>query len=273
MEDLILKLQELLAVYGLKVVAALAIFILGGWAAKLISGALRKVLARKKVDEMLASFSCRFVYVLVMLFVVIAAISRLGVQTTSMVALLGATGLAIGLALQGSLANFAAGILMIIFRPFRVGDMIQGAGVEGIVEEIDIFTTKLRTMQNNTIVIPNARLTTENIVNYSAREYRRVDFVVGVSYDTDLDQAKAAIREALDTDERILKTPEPIIAVIELADSSVNVAVRPWVKPSDYWGVYYDTLETIKKKLDSAGITIPFPQRDVHMYPQQSGTA
>jgi len=174
--------------------------------------------------------------------------------------------LAIGLALQGSLANFAAGVLMIIFKPFRVGDYIEGGGVAGAVEEIGIFTTELKSPDNRKIIVPNAKMTSDNIVNYTAKEIRRVDIVAGVSYGDDLDQVRKVLESLLAKDERILKDPAPTIGVLELADSSVNIAVRPWVKTSDYWDVFFATQESIKKQFDAAGISIPFPQRDVHLH-------
>ncbi len=187
-------------------------------------------------------------------------------QTTSFVAVVGAAGLTIGLALQGSLANFAAGILMIIFKPFKVGDYIEGGGVDGIVEEIGIFTTELKTFDNKKIIVPNAKLTSDNIINYTAREIRRVDIVASVSYSDDLDKVRKVLEDILAADEHVLKEPAPKIAVLELADSSVNFAVRPWVKTSDYWDVFFATQESIKKQFDAAGISIPFPQQDVHLY-------
>jgi len=205
-------------------------------------------------------------YIALLVFVVLAALGQLGIQTTSFIAVIGAAGLAIGLALQGSLANFAAGFLMIIFRPFKVGDYIEGAGVAGTVETIQIFTTQLQTPDNKTVIIPNAGLTAGNITNYSAKGTRRVDLVFGIGYGDDIDKARTIMEDILAKDERILKDPAPKIAVVELADSSVNFVVRPWVKSENYWDVYFDTTENIKKSFDAQGISIPFPQRDVHMY-------
>jgi small conductance mechanosensitive channel len=205
-------------------------------------------------------------YIALLVFVVLAALGQLGIQTTSFIAVIGAAGLAIGLALQGSLSNFAAGFLMIIFRPFKVGDYIEGAGVAGTVEVIQIFTTQLKTPDNKTVIIPNAALTAGNITNYSAKGTRRVDLVFGIGYGDDIDHAKNVIMDVLAKEERILKDPATTIGVVELADSSVNFAVRPWVKADDYWNVYFNLTENIKKSFDSEGISIPFPQRDVHMY-------
>jgi small conductance mechanosensitive channel len=198
--------------------------------------------------------------------VILAALAQLGIQTTSFIAVIGAAGLAVGLALQGSLANFAAGVLMVIFRPFQVGDFIEGAGVSGIVEEMQIFTTQLRTPDNKTIIIPNAKITGDNVTNYTRKDKRRVDLVIGVSYRDEIGKVKGVVADVLNGDERVLKDPAPTIAVLELGDSSVNFAVRPWVRTEDYWDVYFETTEKIKKRFDAEGISIPFPQRDVHLY-------
>jgi small conductance mechanosensitive channel len=195
----------------------------------------------------------------------VAALGQLGIQTTSFIAILGAAGLAIGLALQGSLSNFAAGFLMIIFRPFKVGDFIEGAGVAGVVEEIQIFTTKLKTGDNKIIIVPNAKLSGDNITNYSAQETRRVDMTVGVAYSADLSKVREVLLDIISKDTRILAEPAPLVAVAELADSSVNFVVRVWTKTGDYWGVKFDATETIKNRFDAEGIGIPFPQRDIHI--------
>jgi small conductance mechanosensitive channel len=271
MEDLAAKLQEWLAEYGLRVVGAVLIFAIGYLVAKLVRKLTRKIMARSKVDETLISFVTSLVYVAMMTFVIIAALGKLGVQTASFIAVLGAAGLAVGLALQGALANFAAGVLMIIFKPFKVGDFIDAAGTAGVVEEIQIFTTQLKTPDNKEIIVPNAKLTGDNITNFSAKECRRIDLVVGVSYGDDLDKVRRVLEEILSADERILKDPAPSIGLLEMADSSINLAVRPWVKTADYWDVFFATNETIKKRFDAEGISIPFPQRDVHVY-QETGS-
>jgi len=269
MEGILLTIQEKGLEIGLHLLYAIAILIIGRWIAMAIRGILRKMLTSRKVDLTIVSFVCSMVYIALMTFVVLAALSKLGVQTTSFVAVIGAAGLAIGLALQGSLANFAAGFLMVIFRPFKVGDFIEGAGTAGIVEEIQVFTTQLRTPDNKTIIIPNAKLTGDNITNYSAKETRRVEFVPGVSYSADIRKVKEVLQGIVNSDGRILKDPAPQIALGELADSSVNFVVRVWVKTSDYWDVFFDTMEKIKVRFDEEGIEIPFPQRDVHMYSHQ----
>jgi small conductance mechanosensitive channel len=204
-------------------------------------------------------------YIALLAFVVVAALGQLGIQTTSFIAILGAAGLAIGLALQGSLANFAAGFLMIIFRPFKVGDFIEGAGVAGVVEEIQVFTTTLKTGDNKIIIVPNAKLSGDNIINYSAQETRRVDMTVGVSYSADLSKVREVLLDIISKEARILPEPAPLVAVAELADSSVNFVVRVWTKTGDYWGVKFDMTETIKNRFDAEGIGIPFPQRDIHI--------
>lgn len=266
MEHLFVKLQEWIMFYSLKVIAAAAILVIGWIAARGIRSFLKKILTQRNVDETLVSFVVSLCYVAILAFVVIASLGQLGVQTASFVAILGAAGLAVGLALQGSLANFAAGVLMIIFKPFKVGDYIEGAGVAGTVEQIGVFTTELKTPDNKKIIIPNAKITGDNIVNYSAKEIRRVDIVAGVSYGDDLDKVRKVLEKILGGEDRILKDPAPTIAVLELADSSVNVAVRPWVKSGDYWDVFFSLQETIKKRFDAEGITIPFPQQDVYLH-------
>lgn len=269
MENLAGKVWELLTIYGLKCIAGIVVFIVGRWVAKGLTNLARKLMEKKAVDHTLISFVVNLTYIALLVFVVLAALGQLGIQTTSFIAVIGAAGLAIGLALQGSLSNFAAGFLMIIFRPFKVGDFIEGAGVSGTVEALHIFTTQLKSPDNKTVIVPNASLTAGNITNYSTKPTRRVDIVMGIGYGDDIDKAKKIMADVLAKDGRILKEPAPTIAVVELADSSVNFVVRPWVKADDYWNVYFDTTENIKKSFDAEGITIPFPQRDVHVYQHQ----
>ncbi len=259
-------IYHLLTVYGLKVIAAIAILVIGRWVAKAVRNLISRMMAKSEVDETLNKFVTNLSYVALLAFVVIAALNQLGIQTASFVAILGAAGLAVGLALQGSLANFAAGVLMIIFRPIAVDDFIEGAGVAGTVEEIEIFTTTLITPDNKTIFVPNAKLMGDNIVNYTAKGTRRVDFTFGIGYGDDIDKARRVIEQIISADERIMKDPAPAIMVSELADSSVNFAVRVWTSADDYWGVYFETLEKVKKQFDAEGINIPFPQQDVHLY-------
>ncbi len=257
-----------LAEYGLRIIAALVILIVGRIVAMLARKLSRSVLARSKVDETIVSFVSNVVYFGVLAFVVIAILAKLGFQTASMVAVIGAAGLAIGLAMQGSLANFAAGVLIILFKPFKVGDFIEGGGATGIIEDISIFTTEMRSPDNKLIIVPNAGMTSNNIVNYSAKPTRRVDMVFGVGYGEKLPKVKAIIEEILAADERILADPAPVVAVLSLGDSSVDFAVRPWVKTADYWDVYFDLNMKIKMRFDQEGIAIPFPQRDVHLFTQ-----
>jgi small conductance mechanosensitive channel len=246
------------------VIAFLIIFV-GKIIAKLISKGVSKLLAHKKVDNTVISFVASLVYGLVVLVAFIAAISHLGFNTSSLVAIVGAAGLAIGLALQGSLANFASGILIISFKPFKAGDFVEVAGTAGVVEEVQIFSTQLKTPDNKTVIIPNGGITSGNIVNYSAKPTRRIDLVIGVGYTADLKQTKAILTDIVNRHELVLKDPEATIAVSELADSSVNFVVRPWVNTENYWPVYFDLLETTKIELDQAGIEIPFPQLSVHV--------
>ena len=260
------KIWELATVYGIRVIAAIAILVVGRWVAKIFKSVFKKVMTKREVDVTITSFVGSLTYYLLLTFFVVAALGQLGVQTTSLVAIVGAAGLAIALALQGSLANFAAGFLMILFRPFKVGDYIEGAGTAGTVARIHIFNTELKTPDNKTVIVPNASLTSGNIVNYSTTGTRRVDMTFGIGYGDDIDKAKAIIEEMIKADARVLPDPAPIIAVAALADSSVNIVARPWVNSSDYWGLFFDLTEGIKKRFDAEGISIPFPQRDVHVY-------
>jgi small conductance mechanosensitive channel len=260
-----LQVQDIVTAWGLKVIAAIAIFIIGRWIAKLVRRAVYRVMEKANVEPLITGFVSNIAYIALLAFVVVAAIGQLGIQTTSFIAILGAAGLAIGLALQGSLANFAAGFLMILFRPFKVGDFIEGAGVAGVVQEIQTFTTTLKTPDNKTIIIPNAKLSGDNIVNYSAEATRRVDMTVGVAYDADLAKVKEVLNDIISKDSRIHADPAPQVVVAELADSSVNFVVRVWTNTGDFWGVKFDATEAIKNRFDAEGIGIPFPQRDIHI--------
>jgi small conductance mechanosensitive channel len=271
--NIIPNLQEFAAFYGIKIIAAIIIFVVGRWIAKALKNVIKRMMAKGNVDEILVSFVGNLTYIALLAFVIIAALNQLGIQTTSFIAIIGAAGLAIGLALQGSLANFAAGVLMIIFRPFKVGDYIEGAGVAGAVEKVHIFTTQLKTPDNKTIIIPNAKIMGDNITNYSAKDTRRVDMVIGVGYGDDLKKVREILEDILAKDDRILKDPAPTIGVLELGDNSVNFAVRPWVKREDYWGAYFDVTETVKRRFDEEGISIPYPQRDVHLYEYKEAAA
>lgn len=266
MEQTIKEIQLLITSYGLKVIGALATLVIGIWIAKWLARIASKVLSNRNVDPTLSKFAVSVVKIALITFVIISAISQVGIETTSLVAVIGAAGLAVGFALQGSLSNFASGVMLIIFKPLKVGDFIEGGGAMGSVESVGMFVTTLTTPDNKVVYIPNSALTGGNIVNYSAKDTRRVDMVFGIGYGDDIDKAKSVIKSLLDTDTRILKEPAPQIVVSELADSSVNFKVRPWVNSADYWGVYFDLTEKVKKNFDDQNITIPFPQRDVHMF-------
>jgi small conductance mechanosensitive channel len=247
------------------IVAAIILYV-GVKCAKLLRNMMVSFMARKNVDAMLVSFFSNIAYIALMLFVIIAALGQLGVQTTSIIAMVGAAGLAIGLSLQNSLSNVASGMMIIFFRPFKVGDFIEAAGVSGTVEGIHIFSSQLRSADNKAITVPNASITAGNIVNYSAKSERRVDLVFGIGYDDDIRKAKRILQELLDQEKRILKDPEAVIAVSELADNSVNLVVRPWVRTDDYWDIYWALTEAVKLRFDEEGIKIPYPQRDVHLH-------
>ncbi len=265
MENIWLQIKELVAMYGLNILAAIGIFIVGKLVASGARKMIRKVMGKRNVDATLSSFVGSILYIGILGFTVIAALSKLGIQTASFVAVLGAAGLAIGLALQGSLSNFASGVLMVIFKPFKGGDFIEAGGASGFVDGISIFTTTIRTIDNKKVIIPNSKIMGDNIINYTARETRRVDLTAGISYGDDIDKAKEVLMGILREDERILSDPPPFVGLSEMADSSVNFTVRGWVRTEDYWAVFFDTNEKIKKALDAAGISIPFPQRDIHI--------
>ena len=266
MEAIWIQIKDIVAMYGLNVLGALAILVLGKIAASGIRKMIRKIMNRRGVDPTLVGFVSSLIYAGLMAFVIIAAMGKLGIQTASFVAVLGAAGLAIGLALQGSLSNFAAGVLMIIFKPFKAEDYVDAGGASGFIDEIGIFTTTIRTLDNKKVIVPNSKIMSDNITNYTARETRRVDLTAGISYDDDIDKAKSILMAILQEDERVLKDPPPFVGLSEMAESSINFTVRGWVKTSDYWGVYFDTNEKIKKRFDAQDITIPFPQRDVHIF-------
>ena len=263
-----IDVQQLIETYvlpwGINIVMAVAIFILGKFVVKMIVKFARKIMSKAKVDNILINFIGSIINTILLLFVVIAALDQLGVETTSLIALIGAAGLAVGLALQGTLQNLASGVMLIIFRPFNDGDFVEAAGVSGVVEEIGIFTTTMRSGDNREIIIPNGEIFGGTITNYSKRATRRVDMVFGIGYDDDIKKAKEIISRILDEDERVLKDPAPLVAVAELADSSVNFNVRPWCNTAEYWNVYSDTHEKIKLTFDVEGISIPYPQMDIH---------
>lgn len=262
------QIQTVGVEFGINLIAALAIFYIGRFIARLIAKGLRRLMQGQKVDLILESFVTNLAYWALMAFVIIAAITKLGVQTASLIALVGAAGLAIGLAMQGSLANFAAGVLIVLFRPYRVGDWVEAAGISGSVEQVQILTTLLKTADNKQIIVPNGQIMNSIITNYSTNTTRRVDLEIGVSYDDDIDKVRSTIQSLVDADERILKDPPCQIVVGKLADSSVNFLVRPWTATADYWPVTFDLTEALKKRFDEEGISIPYPQRDVHIIAQ-----
>ncbi|OAN12555.1 mechanosensitive ion channel protein [Photobacterium jeanii] len=257
--------QDLLIQYAVNLISALLILFIGNMIVKGIANGVAKVLRKKNMDDAVVEFLHSLVRYLLFVIVLIAALGRLGVQTASVVAVIGAAGLAIGLALQGSLSNFAAGVLIVSFRPFKSGDYVEIGGVAGSVESIQIFSTVLKTPDNKMVVVPNGSVIGSPITNYSRHATRRIDYVIGVSYDADLKKTKEVLARVVAAESRVLKDPEPTIGVVALADSSVNFVVRPWVKTEDYWGVYFDLLQAIKEELDKENIGIPYPQMDVHL--------
>ena len=265
-ENLWNQLTELLSSFGISFFIALCILIIGRQAIKIIIKIISSALERSNTEDTVRIFVTNLLNTLLMIVVFIAAINQLGIQTTSIIAVLGAAGRAIGLALQGSLSNFAAGILIVIYRPYKVGDYIQADNHLGTVDDIQIFSTVLRTPDNKIVVVPNGSIMNGSIVNFSHQKERRIDIVIGCSYDDDIDKVKEVLADVLSKDERILIEPKPRIALSELADSSVNFIVRPWVKNSEYLDVLYSLLEEIKKRFDQEGISIPYPQSDVHIH-------
>jgi len=265
MDNVADQLTFFITTYGIKVIGAIIILILGRIAAGIGRKVVRKVLEKSKTDPAVISFVGSMIYFLIIIFAVLAALAKFGIQTASFVAILGAAGFAVGFALQGSLANFAAGVLILVLRPFKVGNFIDGAGVAGTVKDIQLFTTVLATPDNIKIMVPNGKLFGDTIKNFSGFDTRRVDLVIGIGYTSDIQKAYDVLMSLIKEDTRILSDPPTNIAVSELADSSVNFVVRPWVKRSDYWGVKFDLTRKIKEAFDENGIEIPFPQQVVHM--------
>jgi small conductance mechanosensitive channel len=251
--------------WSINIALAIVVFVVGRLISKGLVNILERLLTRAKVDAMLVEFIGSIAKAMLLLFVVIASLDMLGLNTTSLIAMLGAAGLAVGLALQGSLQNFASGVLLIIFRPFQVGNFIEAGGIAGTVEKITIFNTIMLTPDNREIIVPNGAIYGGTITNISARETRRIDMVFGISYGDDIKKAKDILMQAMESDERILKDPAPMVALSELGDSSVNFVVRPWVNAADYWAVKFDFIEHIKLAFDENGVSIPFPQMDIHM--------
>ncbi|CDT32667.1 Small-conductance mechanosensitive channel [Vibrio coralliirubri] len=257
--------SDLFIQYGVNIISALIILFIGNLIVKAVANSVSKVLQKKKMDRAVVEFIHGLVRYLLFVIVLIAALGRLGVQTASVVAVIGAAGLAVGLALQGSLSNFAAGVLIVAFRPFKSGDYVEIGGVAGSVDSIQIFQTVLTTPDNKMVVVPNGSVIGSPITNYSRHNTRRIDLMIGVSYNADLQKTKALLTKICESDERVLKEPGVQVGVHTLADSSVNFVVRPWVNTAEYWDVYFDLMQAIKEGLDNEGIEIPFPQMDVHM--------
>lgn len=266
MENLTTWISEHALDWSIQIGIAIAIFVVGKIAARMISNLIRKGLRRGGTDDMLVGFIGNISYAVLLVAVVLAAVDSLGVNVTSLLAILGAAGLAVGLALKDSLGNFAAGVMIIIFRPFKIGDYVEAGGTAGTIDEIGLFATLMHTPDNKRIIVPNGSIINGNITNVSALPTRRVDLVFGISYDDNIGQARDIILSVIEADERILKDPAPVVVVGELGDSSVNINVRPWVESGEYWNVRADLLETIKVRFDEAGISIPYPQQDVYMH-------
>ena len=250
--------------YGLKIIAAIVIFMVGKWVAHKLTAFIKSLMTKSNIDKTLVEFSESIIYFTLLLMVIIAALNQLGVNTTSFVAVFGAATLAIGLALQGSFSNIGAAVLIILFRPFKVGDVIETTGVTGEVTDINLFSTIITPIDKRTVIVPNSAIIGGNITNFSNRAQRRVDHIFGIGYDDDLKLAKETLMEIVKADSRVLADPEPFVAVNELADSSVNFVVRAWTSTDDYWGVYFDMLENVKLTFDEKGISIPYPQMDIH---------
>lgn len=259
-------LTALLTDYGLGVLGAIAILVAGRIASGVVGNLVGRGLRRASVDEAITRFTVSLTRAAVMVFAVVAALNAFGVQTTSFVAVLGAAGLAVGLALQGSLSNFAAGVLILLFKPFGIGDVVDAAGVKGKIVDIGILTTTMNTFDNQKIIIPNSSIMSGTITNVNAYDTRRVDLTAGIGYGDDIAKATEVFQRILKEHALVLDDPAPTIEVVSLGDSSVNFVVRPWVKTEDYWRVHFDVTRSIKLELDAAGISIPFPQRDVHLY-------
>jgi len=266
MENVVERLVEWGMLYGPRIIGAVAILVLGRWFAAVLTNFVIRLMKRSGADPTLSGFVRNLTKVTLLAFVFIAALGALGVDTTSMIAVIGAAGLAVGFALQSSLSNIASGIMLILFKPFKADDYVEVAGVSGVVEEIRIFSTVLRTVDNRQIIVPNSGITGGSIINYSAKQTRRIDLVFGIGYGDDLKKAKDILQKILAEEERILKEPAADIGIAELADSSVNFYVRPWVKAVDYWPVRAALLEKTKLTFDREGISIPFPQQDVHLH-------
>jgi len=269
----LVKNQDLLIQYAVNIVAAIVILIIGSIVARVVGNALNRVMKLRGIDATVADFLSAIVRYGVLAFTFIAVLGRVGVQTTSVIAVLGAAGLAVGLALQGSLSNFAAGVLLVIFRPLRVGEYVDLGGVAGTVDQVQIFSTTLRTADNKTIVVPNGKIIAGNIINYSREPNRRVDIVVGVAYNADIDVVKKVLGDVIAADKRIMHAKGVTVRLNEMAPSSLNFVTRSWTTNAEYWNVYFDLMENFKRALDAHNIGIPFPQMDVHLYRTEDASA
>jgi len=266
------RIIDTIAQFGIKVVAAVVILVVGLWLARKLTHLFRECLTKKEVEPTLVGFFGNILYGVIVVFVAIASISKLGVQTTSFAAVIAAAGLAIGLALQGSLSNFAAGVLLILFKPFQAGNFIKAGGEMGSVVEIGLLMTELKTPEGIKLMLPNSSIMKGAITNFSVNPIRRVDMVIGVSYSDDLSKVMEVLKDMLSKDERVLEDPAPFIGVSELADSSINLVCRPWTKSSDFWQFKCDFTKLVKERFDEEGISIPFPQRDVHLFQEESAS-
>ena len=264
------ELTSLAITYGIQLVQAIATLVIGLWIVSMVVGVIGRIMDKSNTDPSLAGFIRSLISILLKIMVYITAIGMLGVEMTSFIAILGAAGLAVGMALSGTLQNFAGGVIILLFKPYKVGDFIEAQGYSGVVKEIQIFITVLTTPDNKTVIIPNGPLATGSLINYSAQATRRVDWTYGIAYGDDLDKAYELLNKFIAEDSRILKDPEPFLALSELADSSVNIVVRVWVNSADYWGVHFDMNEKVYKQFAQAGLSIPFPQMDVHVHKQEA---
>lgn len=263
-EEISILLDQYIMPWGVNILLAILVFIIGRLIAKILSKMVGRLLIHSKLDVILVEFVQSLTNALLLIFVIVASLDQLGINTTSFIAVLGAAGLAVGLALQGSLQNFAAGFMLLLFRPFKSGDFIEAAGTMGVVEKINIFSTIMRTADNKEVIVPNGAIYGGNIINYSARATRRIDMAFSISYSDDIKHVRNIIAQIIQADKRVLSDPEPVIAVAELTQHSVNLVVRPWVKTDNYWPTKFDLTEQIKLAFDEQGITIPFPQMKVH---------
>ncbi len=268
MESFMEKANDLVLNYGPKLIGAILVLIIGLWIIKILSNWAYRLMKKREVDESLLPFLKSMISILLKIALIIAVMGMVGIEMTSFIAILGALGLAVGMALSGTLQNFAGGVLILLFKPFKVGDLIEAQGYLGVVKEIQIFNTYLTTPDNRVIIIPNGGLSTSSMINYSKEPLRRVDWTFGIAYGDDVDKAKEILEQLLSADSRILKEPEMFIAISELADSSVNFTVRGWINAEDYWGVFFDMNESVYKAFDKEGINIPFPQMDIHLQKQ-----